>query len=50
MNTRGIKMRTALLGVLISIPAYAEEKAPKLTGLFPHGASRGTTVTVSASG
>jgi len=50
MNTRGIKMRTALLGMLISIPAYAEEKAPKLTGLFPHGASRGKTVTVSASG
>ncbi len=50
MNTRGITIRATLLGVMISTTAYAEEKAPKLTGLFPHGASRGKTVTVTASG
>lgn len=50
MKLRWITIRALLLVSAFTCPASAEEKAPTLTGLFPHGSSRGNTVTVTASG
>jgi hypothetical protein len=39
-----------VLALILSVAPHASAKAPTLTGLFPAGACRGKTITVTASG
>ncbi|MDG3002627.1 PPC domain-containing protein [Paludisphaera mucosa] len=50
MSRRSLVLATSLIATLVASPSDAAAKPPALTGLFPAGASRGQSLTVTMSG
>ena len=50
MKIRGITFLAALLATNLAGTVTAEDKPPTLTGMFPQGACRGSSVAVTVAG